>query len=111
MAGLWNLVVGTSEERINVSLLMTETMAIGLDIKTKQQAQATLEASLGRALTGSAGTLGTELGDLNKIADTFLAGAVQSKLVYAHKLEWAVNAAELNLTDEATFRSVLGIVV
>jgi len=111
MAGLWDLVVGISEERLNVSLLMTETMAIGLDIKTKQQAQATLEASLGRAFTGSVDTLGTELGDLDEIGDIFLQGAIQSKLVYAHKLEWAVNAAELNLTDEATFRTVLGIVV
>lgn len=32
MADLWNLVVGTSEERINVSLLITKTMVIGFQI-------------------------------------------------------------------------------
>lgn len=112
MSGLWDLTTITGDEfqeRLNVSLLRTELTAIALDVKTKAAAQATLEASLGRPFTGNVATVGTELGDLTKLSDDFATGATQSRLVLAHKIEWALNAAELQLTDEATFRSVLGL--
>ncbi len=115
MAGLWDITWGDpdalDQERVNVSLVETELTGVALGVRTKAAALATIEASLGRSLTGTVGTLGTELGDLDQLADDFSQGATQSRLVLAHKSGFALNAAELNLIDEATFRSVLGITV
>ena len=115
MAGIWELVAtippSENQHRINVSLLETELTGYALGVRTKPQALATLESSLGRAFTGNGATIGTELGDVNKMADDFASGNVQSKLVLAHKIKWALNAAELQLTDEAKFRNVMDIEV
>ena len=113
MAGLWDIAVGSNDPdappRINVSLLTTELTGIALGHRTTAEARTSLETEFGRAFTGNAGTIGTELGDLNALAAEINQGAVQSKLVYAHSMQWALNAAELQLIDETTFRAALNI--
>lgn len=113
MAGIWDIVENpTGEtERINVSAVHTEILAVGLTVHDKATALSKLESVLGRDLTGDAGTVGTEKGDLNAIADAISSGTVEDRLVYAAKLHSMLNAAELSLTDEAEFRTTLGITV
>ena len=106
MAGIWERVHtqgGESQVRVNVSLLRTELMGLALGVRTRADARVNLEAEMGEVFTAP------ELVDLNLLADIFETGNVEAKLVYAHKVDFALNEGELNLIDEATFRSVLGI--
>jgi len=107
MAGIWERVtVDPTDEaqlRLNVSLLETELTGVALGIRTRAAAKANLEAELGQALSGAEAT------DLAAIADEFDAGTTQQRLVYAHKIKFVLNAAELQLIDETEFRAVLGI--
>ena len=106
MAGLWNIVVGSAGEnirRLNVLLLRTELTGVAMGIRLRAAAKQNLETELGRVLTTD------EANDLISIANIFDAGTIQDKLVYAAKMEFAFNAAELNLIEETEFRTVLGI--
>lgn len=107
MAGLWDIVWSDPnaefQKRLNVSLLETELTGLALGVRTRAQALTNLSTNLGRTLTTS------ETNDLSNLADQFQAGSTQSKLVYFHKTQFALNAAELNLITEAEFRTVLGI--
>jgi len=106
MAGLWEIVRGDAGEnvsRLNVSLIRTELTGLALGVTTRAIARDHLEAEIGRTLTSE------EMTDINALADEFETGTIQSKLVYAAKTEYALNAAELVLINETTFRSVLGI--
>ena len=103
MAGIWERVRGNSDVRLNVSLLETELTGVALGVRTRAEARTSLEAEMGQPLVGD------EITDLTALADQFEAGNIQAKLVYIHKVKFALNAAELELIDEATFRSVLAI--
>jgi hypothetical protein len=103
MAGIWEIVRGNTDVRLNVSLLQTELMGVALGVRTRAQAQANLETELERTLDQA------ESDDLTLMANEYEAGNVQSKLVYNEKAKFALNAAELELIDETSFRSVLGI--
>ena len=105
MAGIWERVVGGAEDaqRLNVSLLRTELTGVALGIRTLAEGKAALEAELGATLNTA------ETTDLTAISGAIDAGTTQQRLVYAAKMEFALNAAELALIDETEFRSVLGI--
>jgi len=106
MAGIWEIVkgdVGETDRRLNVSLVQTELMGVALGLRTRAEAKANLEVGLERVLDAA------EAADLSAIADEYEAGNIQSKLVYNEKAKFCLNAAELDLIDEATFRTALGI--
>ena len=106
MAGLWEIVKGDAGEnvnRLNVSLLQTELMGIALGLRTRSEAKANLEIGLERVLSAEEAT------DLTAMADVYDSGNVQAKLVYNEKTKFCLNAAELVLIDETTFRTTLGI--
>lgn len=106
MAGIWDRVVGSDSPdgpaRLNVSLLETEITGVILGVRTRVDAKANLETELGETLSTA------EAADLIAIVDALEIGSVQAKLVEIHKLHFALNAAELQLIDETTFRSVVG---
>ena len=105
MAGIWDRVVGSNDpdgpRRLNVSLLETEITGVILGARSQADAKANLEAQLGESLSVD------ETADLVAIVAALDSGSVQSKLVDVHKLKFALNAAELQLIDEGSFRSVV----
>lgn len=111
MAGIWERVRGDVPEgwrRINVSFLRTELLLVGMGVRTRADAKTHIEGELGLSLSVD------ETTDLDAIADEIEAGTIQSKLVYAAKMEACLNAAELRkpgveMITETEFRTVLGI--
>jgi len=106
MAGIWEITKGDVPEgaaRLNVSLLQTELMGVALGLRTRADAKANLEVGLERVLDAA------EAADLTAMADEYDLGSPQVKLVYNEKTKFCLNAAELNLIDEADFRTALGI--
>lgn len=106
MSGIWDYVTVTGDEtqrRVNVSLLRTALTGVALGLATREQAKASIEAKLGVTIAGAAAT------DLAALADLFETGTSAQRLVYAAKCECVLNAAELGLINETTFRTWLGI--
>jgi len=106
MAGIWDRVTQSGSEtqiRVNVSLLRTELAGLALGVVTRADARAHIEANMGDTFTAA------EVVDLNLIADAFETGSTQERLVYAHKVEFALNAGEVDVITEAVFRTVLGL--
>lgn len=106
MAGLWDYVTtsgGEMQKRVNVSLVYTELSLVAHGVHTAAEALAFVEAELGEALPQAARN------DLSALVAAISAGAVQSRLVYGTKLQAMLNAGELGLVDETTWRTVLGI--
>ena len=106
MAGIWEIVkgdVGEEGVRLNVSLLQTELMGVTLGLRTRAEAKANLEVGLQRVLSTAEAT------DLVAMADEYETGTIQDKLVYNEKAKFALNAAELVLINETSFRTALGI--
>ena len=106
MAGIWEYIHTAGDEsqtRINVSLFRTALTSVALGLATRAQALAAIESALGEEIVGDA------LTDLNAIADLFETGTSTARLVYAATVEAALNAGELNLINEATFRTWVGI--
>ena len=115
MAGIWELIKTTNDpdqERVNVSLFKDLVSAVALDFpgfNPSSLALAKLEDDFGRALTGAAQTIGTELGDWTEIINQASQGGGQQRLEYIHKVTAMSNLGEVGQTDETGFRSVLGI--
>lgn len=106
MAGIWERVRKAQSEtdrRINVSLLETELTGVALGVRTRAEAKANIETELGLSLSAAENT------DLQNMADNFETGTVQDRLVYAHKVKFCLNGAELGLIDETEFRTTLSI--
>lgn len=107
MAGMWEKVaedLTATIDRVNVSLLRTELTGVSLNIRTRAEAKAAIETSIG------AGDLtADQLTDLNEMAANFETGTTQDRLVYAAKFEYANNAAELGLINETEWRTVINI--
>ena len=106
MSGIWERVAPNGDEnqiRVNVSLLETELTGVSLGVRARADAKNAIESNMEDTLTAA------ELVDLNAMADIFETGSTLDRLVYAHKVKYALNSAEVNQIDEATFRTVLGI--
>lgn len=107
MAGLWDIVTvepgNENQMRINITLLRTQLVGVAVGLFSTVDARNALEADLGRAFTPA------ELTDLTALLNHFMTGTTTDRLVYSHKVETALIAAELQLTDEAAFRTLLEI--
>jgi hypothetical protein len=105
MAGIWELVEAPGELtlHINITLLRTELTGVALGVRTRADAKANLEGQLGRSLDTA------ETTDLNAIADNFETGTTTDRLVYAAKVEMALNASELGIVNETQWRTLVGI--
>ena len=107
MAGIWERVrkaTSETDNRINIRLLQLELTGLALGVRTRADARLNIESELHEVLNTD------ELTDLNNLADLYEQGSVQSKLVFAHTVDFALNEAELGLITETEFRTILGLV-
>ena len=106
MAGIWNIVASIDpeqQERIDVQLLRTTLTAVGLNVIEYAAGRGYLETSLGRPLTTE------ETDDLINLLTNQFTGTPDAVLTAAGKAEFVFKLAELGMTDEATFRLMLGM--
>lgn len=104
MAGLWDRIV-PGDDRLGVHLLKAAMYLRVRNVFTTPQILASLNSKLQTPLSAAAQT------DLNNIVTQASAGSATAKLDYLERFD-ALNVAveEGLLTNEATWRSELGIV-
>lgn len=105
MAGLWERINATADDRLSVHLIDAAMVLHGTDALTKAQVLSMLNARLQAPLTAA------EIADLEAVADVLMAqGTVPLKLVYLQKISAWTIAAETGTITEAAFRTGLQLV-
>jgi hypothetical protein len=104
MAGLWERVNKTADDRIPVHLLDAAMVLYATGTYTRQQIVNAINAQLLTPLTSA------ELADLSAIADQLDAqGTANQKVVYEQEVMGFSIAAEFGVIDETQFRTGLGL--
>ena len=105
MAGIWERVNSTAEDRVAAHLLEAAFVFKDLGIFTNQQILDALNSKITTPLTGAEQT------DLLNIATALAgAGSATNRLVYKEKIRATFIGAEAGAISEAQFRNILGIV-
>ena len=104
MAGIWERVKVDAADRISSHLLDAAFVFNATGDFTQQQIIDAINSKIVSPLAGA------ELTDLGNITSQMSAqGTATLKLVYLEKVRAAMLCAEMNLFNETTFRSILGI--